>query len=92
MKNSNGTVPISGTSTSVYVPLTIPYPGSTAYGVPFVNGPQYRVMLTIQSATSGSAISTPYVSGIDTIGFTVNLVTAPGVGKTVVIAYEMYME
>lgn len=64
-----------------------PEAATTPFGVPL--GPNYRVQLTIQSATSGSTISTPYVSALDRLGFTVTLPSAPGVGKTIVVGYEL---
>lgn len=88
-ENGPGVVTISGASTiTAHVTLTnteIAYNLST--GVV-----DYRVALTIQSATAGATISQVYANNISSTGFDVNVVTAPGASKSLVIAYQLYRD
>jgi hypothetical protein len=85
-ENGSGTVTISGAATTT---ATVTFTNAEwAYNLTS-GAVDYRVDLTIQDATSGAVISTPYVSNKTTAGFTVNVVTAPGASKTLTIAYHL---
>lgn len=73
-----GTVVISGASTSAAVTLT-----------PAENDASYFPTLTVGGISGAAVVTAPYPTSIATGGFTVNVPTAPGVGTTITIRWEI---
>ena len=85
-RQPGGTVTFGPTDTAKAVSFTVNAEGTLSpAGAPL--NPNYRVILTIQSAAGGATITTPYVSALSNTGFTISLPSPPG--ASVVVGYDL---
>lgn len=86
--NPGGQVTISGASASANVAFAVQEWFEDAFGNPISQS--YKVSMSVHTITGTPVVTTPYISAYASTGFTINLPTAPGLGNSITISYELY--